>query len=348
MIVASKEKKLTPLSANGEVLASKLQGDSVRLTPRIGGSEAPKSPEQLDSLQSIFLDEVCSQTYFFEANNQPEALLEVSLLPEQDSELKWVLVDRTDEAVKRFVEAQLTLYASVGMVTGQIAHDFNNLIGAADGAVSLLKRNATDDEKAARRLELLSQSLSRAAVLSNELGLLVPKAERQMSAIGGDDFVSLLEECLLARLCNDLSIAADAKERLSSVKCLANPAITRGLLFGAISLLPKDSNVTCELSLTELDQDEIKGLGGELRGGSFLQVSMNVAEDSEWSKAVTRALQFIDSRLAEELSPLVFPPGSSLSQESIAQLLALHQGVWKMKVDSSVVGIEIYLPVSGS
>ncbi|MCB0330059.1 MAG: hypothetical protein KDD70_10355, partial [Bdellovibrionales bacterium] len=113
---------------------------------------------------------------------------------------KWIFEEVTERILLGICTARLLQLASVALLTGQYAHDFNNLIGAADGAVSLLQRNVGSDDKLVRRVSLIAESLSRSTALSQDLGLLVQKEDRNLQVMSASNLARFLEEGLSEQL----------------------------------------------------------------------------------------------------------------------------------------------------
>lgn len=58
---------------------------------------------------------------------------------------------------------------AIGMLAGGIAHEFNNLLGGILGHASLLKKQFGDNEKIAKRLDIIMNCAERSAKLTSEL-----------------------------------------------------------------------------------------------------------------------------------------------------------------------------------
>ncbi|HEX9614801.1 MAG TPA: PAS domain S-box protein, partial [Bacteroidota bacterium] len=85
--------------------------------------------------------------------------------------------------------AQSQKMESLGTLAGGVAHDFNNILGAVIGYITLIKKRVNNDEQIARYLDAIEKSAQRAASLSKQLLSFSHKTQGEIRPVAVNDLV---------------------------------------------------------------------------------------------------------------------------------------------------------------
>jgi signal transduction histidine kinase len=176
----------------------------------------PWAPELLRAKVKVFVD-LYRKTRQFERLNAEleqrvqERTLALRRLREQ---LERRIEDRTrerEEALTKLLEAQNM--NAVGEITGEVAHDFNNLIMAVLGSLSLLQKYLPDDPDCSRLLHNAIQGGQRGASLAKRLLAFSRRQELKPVSVDFGNAARDMQE-LLARA---LGIGIELRYQIPSV-----------------------------------------------------------------------------------------------------------------------------------
>ncbi|MBX7149925.1 response regulator [bacterium] len=133
------------------------------------------------------------------------------------------MLDAIDQSREKISSIQEQLYQSqkmesIGKLAGGIAHDFNNLLGGILGYASLLKEQLTDNEKAQKRLAVISSSAQRGAQLTRELLAFARKGAYEKTVLNLNTLINQTIEILQSTVGKNVTIHKNLDDQLLNVE----------------------------------------------------------------------------------------------------------------------------------
>lgn len=165
---------------------------------------------------------------------------------------------------------------SVGQLAGGVAHDFNNMLGGIMGAAEILKAKVADDQEASSLVQLLLDSSSRAAELTQQLLMFSRKAPLRLSPMDLHESilktVHILERSLDKRIQISCRLCDEPALVLGDTGRLENSFLNLGL--NARDAMPDGGSLRFETRRIELDEQSCREAGLAPVAGTYLQVSV--------------------------------------------------------------------------
>ena len=118
---------------------------------------------------------------------------------------------------------------SLGTLAGGIAHDFNNMLNIIQGYVSLLRPHAGKIEAIARPLDVIQETVKRAATVVQQLLTLARKTEPKLESIDANTLLRSLTTLLRETFPKNVEVALDLSPELPPVTADPNQ-ITQAVL----------------------------------------------------------------------------------------------------------------------
>jgi len=229
----------------------------------------------------------------FDVTAELERLTELESHNEALTALAGQLAERTEELVEangklrteaeergRVEEAlrQAHKMEAVGQLTGGIAHDFNNLLGGIIGSLELMQRRI-----AAGRTDGLERytsgavtSAQRAAALTQRLLAFARRQPLDPKRIEANRLVAGMEDLLRRTLGSgivfEMVLAGGLWPTLCDPNQLENAILN--LAINARDAMPEGGRLTVETANAHLDDAYARALGGEVRPGQYVAVSV--------------------------------------------------------------------------
>jgi signal transduction histidine kinase/CheY-like chemotaxis protein len=154
----------------------------------------------------------------------------------------------------------------VGQLTGGVAHDFNNMIQAVAGGLTLIERRVASGryEGIDRFVEQMRRALSSAAALTNRLLAFSRRQALQPKRIEPDRFIAGMKEFLQRTIGPGIRLALELGDGKSDVICDAHQleAVLLNLAINARDAMPDGGRLTISVSDRKLkaadlvDQDQ--------------------------------------------------------------------------------------------
>ncbi|MGZ8291478.1 MAG: CHASE domain-containing protein [Telluria sp.] len=163
---------------------------------------------------------------------------------------------------------------SIGMLTGGVAHDFNNVLQIISGNVQLLRMYESTPEKRARRLESIASAVERGAKLSAQLLAFARRQELHPQAVdlrrllaGIDD---LLQRAIGVEVALEVSSPADLWDVLADPAQLEN--VILNLAINARDAMNGRGRFEIALENIELDEARLAALS-DIRPGEYVRIA---------------------------------------------------------------------------
>lgn len=265
-----------------------------------------------------------------------------SRLCDGDGEIIGVSMTGRDVSERKALEKQLfhsQKMEAIGTLAGGIAHDFNNLLTVISGYGHLLQMKLTDSQQLHEMEQILTAS-DKAAFLVNRLLAFSRKLEINLSNINLGEVIRNIEKFLVRIIGEDIQMQVNITDENLFVKADVNllEQVLMNLASNARDAMPKGGVLCIELSLVDMEDDQVRQLGYG-KPGQYALIAMRDTG------------QGIDS----EIQPHIFEPyfttkelgkGTGLGLSIVYGIIKQHGGY--INFDSSVENgtiFRVYLPL---
>jgi two-component system cell cycle sensor histidine kinase/response regulator CckA len=176
---------------------------------------------------------------------------------------------------------------AIGRLAGGVAHDFNNILTAINGADTLLLDGLSEGDPLRRFAEQIKRSTMRAAKLTEQLLTFARKKPEQAVVVDPNDVVRAVVDMLQRMIGSDIVLRTElsARGRINAEPGAFEQAILN-LAINARDAMPVGGTLT----LRRRDSDGGSGQGGGVRTGRW--VVLEVADTGVGMDAQTRARLF--------------------------------------------------------
>jgi two-component system cell cycle sensor histidine kinase/response regulator CckA len=231
---------------------------------------------------------------------------------------------------------------AIGRLAGGIAHDFNNQLTGIMGYADLLRRASTDNQKAQRLVDQLSQAVKVAGELTGKLlafsrqGNLVSEPVDLHRLI--EDVVTMLSHSIDRRIQIETTLGAERFWTLGDPSQLQSSLLN--LLLNARDAMPHGGTVTISTANVEFEAASSVPGPFELAPGTYVKI--DVRDTGVGMDAETRARIFEPFFTTKEVGA-----GTGLGLSAVYGTVKSHKGA--VSVDSTVGGgscFTLYLPAS--
>ena len=166
---------------------------------------------------------------------------------------------------------------AIGQLAGGIAHDFNNMLGGILGGAELLKRQIGSGEKANRYLDIIIQSGSRAAGLTEKLLAFARKGKTESAPIDVEktiqEAVAILQHTIDKRVEISITTKASNAVVMGDIGQLQNALINLGINGG--HAMPDGGKLSYTLETLFLDAGYCAGSSFDLTPGQYLDIGVS-------------------------------------------------------------------------
>ena len=166
---------------------------------------------------------------------------------------------------------------AIGQLAGGVAHDFNNMLGGILGGAELLKRHMGDGEKENRYLDIIIQSGSRAADLTEKLLAFARKGKTESTPIDVvktiHEAVAILQHTLDKRVEISITTKANNPVVMGDLGQLQNVLINLGINAG--HAMPDGGKLSYTLETIFLDANYCAGSSFDLIPGQYLDIGVS-------------------------------------------------------------------------
>ncbi len=166
---------------------------------------------------------------------------------------------------------------ALGQLTGGMAHDFNNLLGVIIGNLDLLERYVEATPKAHARVRTAQRAAIRGSELTKRLLAFARRQELNPQPTQVNNMIQELLEMLPRTLGPDIRIVAKLAEDLPSatVDAAGLESTLLNLAINARDAMPGGGRLSLATALVTLDHDYAAVKSGELKAGSYVQISVS-------------------------------------------------------------------------
>ncbi len=183
------------------------------------------------------------------------------------------------EAEKEKLQAQLVQamkMEAVGRLAGGVAHDFNNILTAIIGNVSLVHMKLSPTDPAAAMLAEANKAAERAATLTQQLLAFSRKQIIEPKILNLNDLIADLNAMLVRLIREDIELRIHQEKRLGSVKVDASQfqQVLVNLVVNARDAMPDGGKIVIETSNAELD-DAYCARRPYVKPGRFVMVAVS-------------------------------------------------------------------------
>ena len=271
---------------------------------------------------------------------------------DSDGEVKWVessavhigwegrpaiLYFLEDVTEKRKVERELLRVQkleSIGVLAGGVAHDFNNILTAILGNISLAKYCANSPEKMLGRLNQAEQACSRARVLTRQL-LTFSKGGEPVKAVLSLHEV-IVESCLFGLRGSNVRCEFSLPDNLWNVEADEGQVsqVFNNLVINAGQAMPEGGTILVEGRNVEVSSDQ----GPPLAPGKYARISV-----------IDNGKGIPEEELSRVFDPYFTtkPGGSGLGLAIAYSVLKNHQGLITVESHPGKgAAFHVYLPAS--
>ncbi len=167
---------------------------------------------------------------------------------------------------------------AVGQLTGGIAHDFNNLLTGIIGALAMLQRRVETGQVEAlgRYTGMAMTSAERAAALTQRLLAFARRQPLDPRPVEANRLVAEMEELLRRTLGPAIALEMRLAPGLWPTLCDPNQleSAILNLAINARDAMPEGGRLTIGTENLVLDEAAVRALGGELRPGPYVAISV--------------------------------------------------------------------------
>jgi PAS domain S-box-containing protein len=242
-----------------------------------------------------------------------------------------------DVTEKRKVERELLRVQkleSIGVLAGGVAHDFNNILTAILGNISLAKYCANSPEKMLGRLNQAEQACSRARVLTRQLLTFSKGGEPVKAVLSLHDVI--VESCLFGLRGSNVRCEFSLPEDLRNVEADEGQVsqVFNNLVINAGQAMPEGGTILVEGRNVEVRPDE----GLPLAPGQYARITV-----SDTGRGIP------EEELSRVFDPYFTtkPGGSGLGLAIAYSVLKNHQGLITVESQPGKgSAFHIYLPAS--
>lgn len=294
--------------------------------------QAPQ-PQDGPTLRQVLPD---ADTFWFEwlaqvaRTGQPSRLERAGLIPGRHFEavafcphlgrVACILTDITEQVATRERQRQASKLEAIGQLAGGVAHDFNNMLGAALMNLSLLESQIPPQPDFLEHLSEANKVLRRAADLTRQLLLFGRREVMQPRAIILDDHLQSLLRMLRRLLGEQVSIDVDLPRNLPPIH--ADPGmldqVIMNLCLNARDAMPGGGIVTLSAQPILLSSEQASLLPGVSAGRYF---RLSVADQGCGMDADTRARIFEPFFSTKEVGK-----GTGLGLPTVYGIVQQHRG----------------------
>ncbi len=190
--------------------------------------------------------------------------------PDLDKGFVWLVDDitRSNTLEKEILQARKL--ESIGIMAGGIGHDFNNILSAIMGNLSLAKRFLEQDHPLQEMLDSAEEAANRAKDLTAKLLLFTRREGRSVGKIWLQElFAEYKFEQMLGE---KTTLQLDFQDGLAAVKIMPDhlKAIIQNLLVNADSSTEGGGRIIVSGENIEIPDDEVPGLSG----GNYIKIEV--------------------------------------------------------------------------
>jgi PAS domain S-box-containing protein len=187
--------------------------------------------------------------------------------------------EKLDAAREQFFQAQKM--ESIGQLTGGVAHDFNNILAAIMGSLSLAQRRMAEGEDVSRFLQNAMQAAQRGATLTQRMLTFARKQELTLETIRLDESLGEMIEMLERTIGPGATIKANFPPGLRPVRAdrAQLELALMNLAVNARDAMPDGGII--ELSAENLDEP----------GGQYVRVSVRDEGEGMDPETLARAVE---------------------------------------------------------
>ena len=267
LIVTDRKGRIVTLNLTAEILTGYIKASAI-------GKPAMKVVSLIDAQSRTILDNPIDRTLRTGIKTQPihnpilidktqkETIIKVSAYPiqrKQNDIIGVILVLKIPDRFSNIKEAFLKEkeFESLGILSGKIAHDFNNILTSILGNINIAKISLSQDSPTYENLDIAEQSVFRAKKLSNRLltfasgGAPVKEPWEIRKTIDNSvDYITMSSNVKFKYLIdsNLWTVDADPKQMSNVMNCLITNAIQAMTEGGIITITGE--NITINSSKT--------------------------------------------------------------------------------------------------
>jgi PAS domain S-box-containing protein len=195
-------------------------------------------------------------------------------------DLNATLEARVTEAVAERLEAeearrQMQKMEALGQLTGGVAHDFNNMLAAVMGALSLIDRRLQRGEGVSELIAGAMDSAKRAAQLTQRLLAFSRRLPLELSVVNANRVVGDMSEILKRTLGESTPVEAVLAGGLWPVRTDASQLENAilNLAINARDAMPEGGKITIETANAHLDDDYAR-MHAEVSAGQYVMIAV--------------------------------------------------------------------------
>ena len=183
------------------------------------------------------------------------------------------------EEEKELMQAQLLQaqkMEAIGVLTGGVAHDFNNLITAISGCAELVMMEIDESNPIFRDMKHIQDSGRRAAELTRQLLLFSRKHPISLKPISLNTVIDHLNRMLHRLIGEDIVILTDLEADLWSIMADSSmmDQVIMNIVINARDVMPDGGQITIQTKNVVLDGSKIKRMA-EAEEGRFVLLSIS-------------------------------------------------------------------------
>jgi CheY-like chemotaxis protein len=288
----------------------------------------PIEPELLRAKVRVFIElhQKTRQLESLNAELERKVAQRAAELRRRNQDLEKKIEERTREREVLLAQRYEAQQADAVSHVGGVVHDFNNLLMAVLGSLSLLERKVPQDRQALALLRNASQAARRGASLTRDLLAFTRRREINPTSIDIGEALSGMQNLLEHALGFDINLSCQLADTLASAFVDANQLQLAVLNMGIVAREAIRSGGRVSLSAADAAQD-----GADPRSplppGNYVHIQM------------------VATPLSTDGAAVAFSGGTSLGF-SIAQAMALRFGglLTLSCAPNSVTRVDLWLP----